>query len=64
MATQLPGVLAELELSGITGAGALSGSGCAVANADWDGAADCVGGLLPAFTASAKGRWKSPSVPA
>ncbi|WP_207344982.1 helicase-associated domain-containing protein [Arthrobacter sp. E3] len=48
MALQLPGILAELELMGVTGAGALSNAGFAAANADWDAAAACVGGLLPA----------------
>ncbi|MDO5752747.1 helicase-associated domain-containing protein, partial [Arthrobacter sp.] len=48
MALQLPGILAELELLGVTGAGALSNAGLAAANADWGAAAACVGGLLPA----------------
>ena len=48
MAVQLPGILAELELLGVTGAGALSNAGLAAANADWYGATICVDGLLPA----------------
>ncbi|WP_343319516.1 helicase-associated domain-containing protein [Arthrobacter sp. TMP15] len=45
---QLPGVLAELELLGLTGAGALSEPGQAVALTDWDGADAALGTLLPA----------------
>lgn len=48
MALQLQGILAELELLGITGAGALSAPGSAVAAADWDGASARVSMLLPA----------------
>lgn len=45
---QLPGILAELELLGLTGAGALSEPGQAVALTDWAGANAALGTLLPA----------------
>ena len=47
LASQLTGIVAELEMLGFTGAGALSGPGDAAAKGDWGGAATRVSLLLP-----------------